>query len=465
MKRVLTAEASAALDAAHIDELEVLMDRAGYSVAVNAIEMGFGYGKRVSVLVGPGNNGGDGYIAAAYLKRRGAAVTVFHLAEPKSQLAKDAALRAHYTGVPILAWVDAPVDSDLIIDALFGGGFRGTLPAEILSWSSTGWPVLSVDVPSGVNASTGEAGKGAFHATRTVTFHSSKVGHWLGEGAACTGELVVADIGLSGGEAAFSIVETSDAPRPPRLPHAHKWSSGSVAVVGGSRGMGGAALLAARSALASGAGAVMVSATADLIDTYRAAPELLTAVRGDGMAGADEFLEQAERFDALVVGPGLGPGNDEFVGRVLSSAIQPVILDAGGLASTTVDSLASRSGPTVLTPHAAEFERLFATGASYQAAAALAQRTGAVVLLKGGPTFVVGDNGVACVTTPGPELATIGTGDVLAGAVAAFISRGLVPAAAAASAAFWHGQAGAALSTAGTVTADRLVDELRKWVW
>lgn len=465
MKPVLTAEASAQLDAAHADQLGTLMDRAGYAVAINAVDMGFGYGSRISILAGPGNNGGDGYVAATELRRRGAAVTVFQLEEPRTDIAREAAERAHLGGVPVRGWIDHPIESDLIIDALFGGGFRGDIPVGVGVWSTTDRPVLSVDIPSGVNASTGAATDGAFGATRTVTFHALKVGHCIGPGAELCGEVVVAEIGLRGGDAAFWIAEAADAPRPARAGHAHKWSSGAVAVAGGSPGMGGAALLSARSALAAGAGAALVSSTADLVDTYRAAPELLTAVRADGAAGADDFLAQAERFDAVVVGPGLAEGNDAFIERVVAEASQVLILDAGGLAATTIEQLAERTGPTVLTPHGGEFERLAGVGASYQAAADLAGRTGAVVLLKGGPTFVASDAGIAAVTTGGPELATIGTGDVLAGALAALAARGLDPKTAATSAAYWHGHAGAALAATGTVTADRLVDELRKWVW
>ena len=465
MKPVLTAEASAALDAAHAHELGTLMTRAGYAVAVNAVQMGFGYGSRISILAGPGNNGGDGYVAAAELRRRGAAVTVLQLEEPRSAIARGAAQRAHHAGVPIVGWEDSPIESDLVIDALFGGGFRGDIPVEVRDWSATDRPVLSVDVPSGVNASTGAVADGAFYATRTITFHASKVGHWLGRGADCTGELVVVDIGLVGGEAAFWIAEAADALRPPRAKHAHKWTSGAVAVVGGSAGMGGAALLSARSALAAGAGAALVSSTDDILGTYRAAPELLTAVRAEGEAGAHDFLDQAARFDALIVGPGLGAGNEAFLECIVSSAPHPLILDAGALTAISVEQLAERTGPTVLTPHAGEFERLAGAAATYQAAADLARRTGAVVLLKGGPTFVASAAGVAAVTVGGPELATIGTGDVLAGTVAAFVARGLNPTTAATSAAYWHGHAGAALAATGTVTADRLVDELRKWVW
>lgn len=465
MQPVLTAEASAALDAAYEGDMAALMERAGYAVAVNAAAMGARYGAQVVVLAGPGNNGGDGYIAAGVLKRRGVAVVVRQLDEPRTEITGDAARRARQAGVPILPWTETPHGADLIIDALFGGGFRGALPKSVVPWSEVATPVLSVDVASGVDASTGAVGAGSFRAARTVTFHASKVGHWVGEGSAHTGDLVVADIGLTGGEPAFWIAEESDAPRPGRYRHAHKWSAGAVTVAGGSPGMAGAALLTARGALAAGAGALSVSATPDVIDIYRSAPELLTTVRTGDADGADQLMDESGRFDVIIAGPGLAADHEGFVRRLVANATQPLILDAGAIALVSVDDLAERRGPTLLTPHSGEFERLTGVRASFEAAKELSQKTGATVLLKGNPTFVVGAGGVVAVTTGGPELATIGTGDVLAGMVGAFVGRGLSVPEAAISAAFWHGRAGAALARRGTVTADRLVEEVRHWVW
>lgn len=229
--------------------------------------------------------------------------------------------------------------------------------------------------------------------------------------------------------------------------------------------MTGAALLCARASLASGAGAVSINANAATVGVYRSAPELLTSVRSStDAAGAEEWLKHDDRFDVLVVGPGLGPDHADFV-KALVESERSLVLDAGALAAARLADITRRSAPTVLTPHAAEFSRMARRPATYEAARAVAEQCGATVLLKGSPTFVADPDDLVAVTSGGPELATIGTGDVLAGMVAAFMARGLDSPVAARSAAFWHGQAGKELAASGTVTADRLIDEVRRFVW
>ncbi len=435
------------------------MGRAGLAVALGAVAEGAGYGRRVAVLTGPGNNGGDGYVASAHLKRRGVDVAVHALAPPRSKAALWAAGLAAQARVPVRAFGDAgPVD--LIVDAVFGGGFHGDLP-DLGPWAGKAVPVVAVDVPSGLSATTGEAAPATMRAVRTVTFHGPKVGHLIGDGPDVCGRLDVVDIGLPSVDPEFWECEAADAPLPARSRTAHKWSSGAVLVVGGSAGIDGAALLAARAALRAGAGAVMIAAPPSVEDRIRV-PEIMTRAVGTGehLAGGDAaaILEIASRFDVLLIGPGLGLHTHSLVPRLLEQWSGGVVLDADGLnVLTGPEPIASRSGHTVLTPHAGEFQRLTGQPASYRAAVELAAATGATVLLKGNPTFVMGTTRWV-VTSGGPELATIGTGDVLAGMIAALWSAGLDGETAARSAAYWHGVAGAALAGRRVVTADQLID-------
>jgi len=471
VQRVLSAEASAELDASSSTPVDILMDRAGLAVALTAVDMGAAYGRRVVVLAGPGNNGGDGYVAAVYLARRGVAVTVVADAEPRSAPAIAAARRAVETGARMVGTTDEPPSADLLIDALFGGGFHGDLHPRYENWIRFDGPILAVDVPSGLNASTGDAGVRCFTADRTITFHALKTGHLVGEGPRHCGAVEVADIGLEGGDADFWIVEEADAPRPVRKRTSHKWSVGSVMVVGGSPGMTGAAWLAARSALRSGAGAVAIATNEASAGIYGLlAPELLTPEVGGGENwspdDAVQLVEAAERYDVLVVGPGLGEGHGDFVRTVLERRQGAMLVDADALnALSDIGALELRTAPTIITPHGGEFSRLTGVTPEPSAAQRLADATGAVVLLKGPVTFIAA-RGVPLTASVsgGPELATIGTGDVLAGVTAALWARGLDPVSAARSGAFWHGRSAHALGEAGSITADRLAEEVARWV-
>lgn len=464
MRPVLTAAQSAALDEASTESIEVLMERAGLGVALAASDMGAAYGSTVIVLAGPGNNGGDGYVAARYLRDRGVAVQVRALTEPRSHGAKWAARSAAAAGVPIRPWAE-PAGADLVIDALFGSGFRGNLPSEAVPWAKLSRRVLSVDIPSGLNATDGTTAGSCFRAERTVTFQTANVGHFVGIGPEMCGRLDVVDIGLPDGEFEFGLCEEPDAPTPERTRTAHKWSAGSVAVVGGAPGMTGAALLTAWSALASGAGSVAVVCRSDTQQTYAAsAPGLLTHGFGSGGAPAAsdaiEVLDYASRFDVLVVGPGLGPEAEGFVRVLLERWSGLLVLDADGInALSGIDLLRERGAQTIITPHAGEFQRLTGHPADYQEAAALARETGATVLLKGNPTFIAG-TGVWMVGTGGSELASIGTGDVLSGIVGSFAASGMPGEVAARSAAYWHGVAGSELAARENVTATELVHEV-----
>lgn len=465
MQPVITAAESGRLDMASTEPVEVLMDRAGLGVALAAVEMGVGYGSRVAVLAGRGNNGGDGYVAARYLLRRGAAVTVHSVGFPKGDYspARKAATAAVAAGASVERLGD-PVDADLVIDALFGAGFRGSLPDAVVPWTETSAPVLAVDVPSGLNATTGSVEGAAFTADRTVTFHALKTGHLLGQGPDRSGAVSVTDIGLSGERAEFLLCDETDAPRPVRARAAHKWSAGSVLVVGGSPGLTGAAMLAATAALNAGAGAAAIATPGALQAVYASlSPGVMSfGIGSDELFSTDDaagVLDRAARYDVLIIGPGLGPVSGDFVRALLRGTDKPVVLDADGLnALAGVPDVATRPS-TVITPHTGEFRRLVGEDASYEAAATVATDAGITVVLKGNPTFVLGDERWV-VTSGGSELATIGTGDVLSGVLGAYWAGGLDGETAARSAAYRHGVAGRTLAARQTVTAEALASEV-----
>jgi len=460
MKPIITPEEAARLDATATEPVEMLMERAGLGVALAAVRMGARYGTRVLALAGPGNNGGDAYVAARHLRRRGVAVEVRALGRPQGgSPAGKAADAAAAAGVAVRP-LGAPEPCDLLIDGLFGAGFRGRLTEPAAAWTAHSAPVLAVDLPSGLDGSDGSTAGAVFTARRTVTFHALKLGHVFGEGPDRCGAVEVVDIGLVGGEAALCLCEEGDAPVPTRARTAHKWSAGSVLVVGGSAGIAGAAVLAGRAAVNFGAGYVRLACPGALQAVLAAADPSLTTVgigtgRAFSAASAEAVLTAGERFDVMALGPGLGPGRQAFVAALLVGWDRPLVLDADAIAAAGVDRLAARRHPTVITPHAGEFQRLTGEEAGWRPAAALAERTGTVVLLKGNPTVVAGRERWV-VTSGGPELATLGTGDVLTGMLAALIARGLDPETAARSAAFRHGRAAARLAAMGTVTASAL---------
>jgi NAD(P)H-hydrate epimerase len=439
---------------------DVLVDRAGTAVAAAALRLlGGAYGRRVIVVAGKGSNGADGRVAAARLRRRGARVVVVEAADAPDRLARDGGV-------------------DLVIDAAYGTGFRGTYRAPSVP---AGVPVLAVDIPSGVDGDTGEACGEPLRADVTVTFAALKPGLLQGDGPLLAGRVEVVDIGLDVDRARLRVVEDADVARllPLRSRGAYKWQS-AVAVVAGSPGMTGAAELCAHAAYRAGAGMVRLGVPG-------ADPALLTAgeavaIELSSQSWAPVALEMVTRCHSLVVGPGLG--RSETTGAearaLIAGAPVPVVVDADGLVALgSGPDIAPRlrgpdgapgggAGPrAVLTPHDGEFASL--TGGPpgpdrIAAARGLARESGAVVLLKGPTTVVAEPGGTALLVTAGsPRLATAGTGDVLSGAIGAFIARGLPPFEAAGLAAHVHGRAAALGPPEGLVAGD-LADLLGRWL-
>ena len=432
---VVTPDEMAAIDAAAPEPVDELIRRAGAAVASDALRiLGGGYGRRIVVLAGPGNNGADGREAARLLGRRGARTVVWSLGDLPQR-------------------VD---DADLVIDAVLGTGARpGFGGPEI----GPHIPVLAVDLPSGVDGLTGAAGNGVPAADHTVTFAALKPGLLLHPGASLAGPVRVADIGLDVSSAGAWVLSDHDVAQlvPTRSHDTHKWRA-AVWVVAGSPGMSGAAHLAVAGAQRAGAGYVRVSSPGVDDDPFRPTESVGVAVPATGWA--TNVLDGIERFAALILGPGLGRGADADVRRVVADAPCPVVIDGDGLSAfvADTDSLSRRRSPTVLTPHDGEFARL--SGAPpgpdrFAAVRALAASTRTVVLLKGSPTLVANPDGQVLVVTSGDaRLATAGTGDVLSGIIGALLAQGVEPFSAAAAGAHLHGLAGAVGSRHGLVAGD-----------
>lgn len=437
---VLTPEEMKAVDRAAPEPVDVLVDRAGAAVARAAIAMmGGTYGRRVVVVAGKGNNGADGRVAAERLRRQGARVVVVDTADQPDRLPP----------------------ADLVIDAAFGTGLRDDYRAP----DTAGAPVLAVDIPSGVDGLTGEAADGAVRASATVTFAALKPGLLLGAGPAAAGRVSVADIGLDVSRSTIGLVEKADVAgwMPPRPWESHKWRT-AIWLVAGSPGMTGAADMASRAALRSGAGTVRLGVPGQ--PPSPRFPEVvgrdLPAERWDVVVAAD-----LDRMKAVVLGPGLGRSEATVaaVRRLLSLTRVPVVLDADALfALGSLDDparfLRRRPGPTVLTPHDGEFSRLAGCPPGprrISAVAHMAATTGATVLLKGSTTIVADPAGKVLLTTAGDaRLATAGSGDVLAGVIGALLAQGLAPSQAAAAGAFVHGTAAGLGWRHGLVAGDLL---------
>ena len=478
MQRVLTPTEMAEADRRTIDAgtpFEVLVERAGRAVGREVLAiLGGAYAKRAVIICGPGNNGADGEVAARFLRSRGVRCHAFSLTSPLDRPAVTREIQR----------------CDVLVDAMFGTGFHGALDgdaawiAEQTHRRSVGrhtFKVVAIDIPSGVQGLTGETLGTSVSAGRTVTFGALKPGLLLEPGRGLAGAVTVSQIGIQIGDGTLlGLVEEQDLRDwiPQREASDHKWGLGPVMVVGGSPGMAGAPRLSAASALRAGSGVVVLyspdphgaDSAADslrlgtshsaesaesLAESLRLGSEVITRGIPLGQEGhlnrdsAEYLIEAAQRFHAVLIGPGLGAdhGVAEVVRELIVGVVAPIVLDADGLNALGGDlaPLQKRAelglGPAILTPHEGEFERLSGAVGSDRVAAArgLARASAATVLLKGPTTVIAEPDGVAyIVDSGGPWLATAGSGDVLAGIIAALLASGLSPGQAAAAGAWLH---------------------------
>ncbi|MGH7522586.1 MAG: NAD(P)H-hydrate dehydratase [Gemmatimonadales bacterium] len=450
---VLSASEAAAWDSAARTQYRVpsrvLMETAGRAVAqVLVAELPAAVTGGVLVAAGAGNNGGDGWVTARALHATGIPVWVAAV-DPKTDDAIDNRALARLDGVRELGREEAWPQAAVAVDALLGTGAAGPAKGDVLALAQRvaeyGAPILAVDGPTGLDLTSGEA-HGPVHAQLTVTFGGPRRGHLLAR--EWCGKVVVVDIGFPPPDSAWPILVTDAwaAARLPRLmPQMHKGDRGRVCVIGGADGMSGAALHAARAALAAGAGLVKLIAARETIAAAQASlPDLLTVESALLEQLEPALAEALEWADAVVLGPGLGreprDARRAFVAAVLSRRPIPTVLDADALHLVTPESLTPSPQPRVLTPHLGEFRALGgdaladeAANDRWSAAGRAAAKLKCTVLLKGVPTVIADLRGPEHVVASGnPGLATGGSGDLLAGFIGAFLARGTAPAEAAA---------------------------------
>ncbi|TML06281.1 MAG: NAD(P)H-hydrate dehydratase [Actinobacteria bacterium] len=455
-----------------IDELGIpsldLMERAGAGLAALVAEIA--PDGSVAVVCGKGNNGGDGLVAARLLREQWREVRCLLLGG-REELRGDAAAMAE--GVETEPFSPAALDgASVVVDAILGTGFEGAVrgaAAEAIA-AMAGHAVVAADVPSGVNASTGEVEGPAVRARATATFAAAKPGLHVNPGKEHTGEVRVVDIGIPEGapvEVRAALIDDALlAEIPRRRGNTTKFSSGHVVVAGGSRGLTGAPVLAANAAMRAGAGTVTCCAPGSqqpILATHllevmtRALPE------DDGshvVAGVDDVLAMTERGGALIVGPGIGrtDGAQEFARALVRRSGVPVLLDADGLNAHAerLGDLREAGAPIVLTPHEGELARLLGGSSDEVKAHRLARArqaaagAGAIVVLKGDDTLVARPDGFVALSLGGsPALATAGTGDVSSGVIGALLAKEMDPFTAACAGVRLH-------ALAGQLAADRL---------
>jgi hydroxyethylthiazole kinase-like uncharacterized protein yjeF len=440
-----------------------LMENAGRAVADVAETLG---GERVLVVAGPGNNGGDGFVAARLLSERGRSVRLMLLGDPVRLKGDAAAAASRWQGAVEPMSAGGLGDADIIIDAIFGAGIdrpvSGEARAMIEAINAKGAPVVAVDLPSGINGASGAVMGTAIKASATVTFFRRKPGHLLLPGRLHCGELHVADIGILPTVLGTVDPQTfanetplwlSQFPQPDIA--GHKYSRGHAVVVSGNLPVTGAARLAARGALRAGAGLVTIASPRAALVTHAAENVAIMVQPVDGAAELAEFLADKRR-NAVVLGPGAGVGagtRDMAVAAFASDAA--VVLDADALTSFAGEAEVLRSlirgknGDAVLTPHEGEFDRLFSQietisnlHSKLEKARAAAEFVCALVILKGADTVIAAPDGRAAINANAPAtLATAGSGDVLAGIVGGLLAQGM-PAFEAAAAGVWlHAEA------------------------
>ncbi|MCA0256462.1 MAG: NAD(P)H-hydrate dehydratase [Proteobacteria bacterium] len=480
---VLTPNAMAAVDqAAGQSGIDMfgLMRKAGEAIAASALRH-FPGAVRFVVLAGPGNNGGDAYVAARALLEAGADVSLYHFGDP-GRLKGDALtarLNCPLESAPLSEFV--PEQGDVVIDGLFGAGLDRKLPDEVVHViavvTALDLPVIAADLPSGLCGRTGRVLGGAFKARQSVTFMAPKPGHLLLPGRDLCGVLEVFDIGIP-----MRIVRAESEnlavngpeiwmdqlPRPDAGDH--KFKRGHLGVFSGGATATGAARLSAQAALKAGAGLVSIGAPAEALGAHASH---LTAVM---LKEIDTIFQLAvwladPRLSAFVLGPGFGVG-EKARAFALALKDRPLVLDADGITSFAADpeplfsAFATGEPHLVLTPHEGEFTRLFPDIAAntdmskVDKARAAARRANAVVIYKGADTVIAAPDGRALINTNAPPyLATAGSGDVLAGIVGGLLAQGVTCFEAAAAAVWMHGEAG---TRAGRgLTAEDLIPVIR----
>jgi NAD(P)H-hydrate epimerase len=429
-----------------------LMERAAAGLAMRVTELV--PDGPIAIVCGHGNNGGDGLAAARLLREQGRAVRALLLAEPDAYRGDALTnLRLLPDGLPE-PFTPAGLDgAAAIIDAVLGTGFAGE-PREpaagaIAAINAADAHVIACDVPSGVDASSGAAPGAAVQADGTVTFNAGKPGLWISPGKHLAGELTVVDIGIPQEGAplqpVFGLISSRVLDEVPRRAAAsNKFSSGAVLICGGSHGLTGAPTLTALAASRAGAGYVTVAvpeSIAPVMQVKLLEQMVLALQESDGAVAPgvrDLLVERSARVDSVVIGPGLGRGAaTQALVRDLAAQLQkPLVIDADGLnALIGHDSeLSGRAAPTVLTPHEGELARLLERDSGAVSAARLvsartvAQRSGAIVVLKGDDTLIVAPDGRVAISVGGaPALATAGTGDVLSGVLGAYLARHMDP--------------------------------------
>jgi hydroxyethylthiazole kinase-like uncharacterized protein yjeF len=444
-----------------------LMDQAGRAVADRVAALA-PLGTRVVVVAGPGNNGGDGFVAARILAERGYRVRML-LAGDHRRLRGDAAIASERWPGPIeAAAVSGLKDAGIVVDALFGAGIDRAVegvPRELIETMNAGSaPIVAVDLPSGVNGTTGAVMGAAVRATETVTFFRRKPGHLLLPGRLHCGKVRIAAIGIP--DAVLGDVRPTSFANSPALwsahfpvprPDGHKYNRGHAVVVSGGQSTTGAARLAARGALRAGAGLVTIASPRDAIAVHAAANLAVMVRRVDGAAGLADLLSD-RRLNVVALGPGCGVGapTRELVMAALAAGCS-VVLDADALTSFADERLGFFSAISgrgdqglVMTPHEGEFSRLFhgldghfKSESKAERARAAAERCNSVVVLKGADTVVASPDGRTAIAENAPPwLATAGSGDVLTGFIAGLISQRMSAFEAACAAVWLHGEAG-----------------------
>lgn len=461
----------------------VLMENAGRRV-VEAVCRHLGgdvKGKVITVFVGKGNNGGDGLVVARHLLNMGADVRVLMVADPE-HLKGDAAVNLDiwrkmgqkiypiYKPNGINLVKVSLMSTDLIVDAIFGTGFRGTVNEKIgrviQLINASGAPVISVDIPSGLEADTGRIGGQCVKAAATVTFGLPKLGMVLEQGVSVTGRMEVADISLPKPLLFDTRIKRWLLSRevvsrwlPKRQADAHKGDFGRVLIVAGSVGMGGAAMLTARACLKSGAGLVTLAIPEPLHDAVAGRiPEVMTlplphAGGALSMEALNALLEKQQKIDVLAIGPGLSQSDEtvKLVLELLPQVTVPTVIDADGLNALARDTavLEKIKAPAVLTPHPGEMARLLEMTVQevqdnrVMLTQQCAEDWDCTVLLKGPRTLVADPAGELYINSTGNSgMATAGSGDVLTGIISGLIAQGMEVSRAAAAGAYIHGLAG-----------------------